>query len=271
MHILQKARCPLYVFDQIQKWSRKTIQKDKHYFEGRLPTRASVLKTLDEQYNSKGYKPTVHSVGMPSGKTIEIVIHDLDSAIFSLLNDPDLMKEENLLLDLDTPWKQLEHDDDEISDLHTGSLYKEGWKLYCRDKSKDVLCAFMFFIDKTHTDVSGNLNVEGVTFTLSIFNQQTRNTTKAMRQIGYISNQKNLRYSSAEQKSGDYHAILKFVLKKVYEHQAEKGGLAYELLLKNVNHTVCLQMPVLVFIGDNEGLDKLCGRYLNKTNVKHLC
>jgi hypothetical protein len=27
----------------------------------------------------------------------------------------------------------------------------------------------------------------------------------------------------------------------------------------------------MVFIGDNEGLDKLCGHYLNKTNVERLC
>jgi hypothetical protein len=90
----------------------------------------------------------------------------------------------------------------------------------------------MYFIDKTFTDVGGNLNIEGVTFTLTIFNQKTRNTTRAMRHIGYLSNQKTLRYASAEEKSRDYHAILAFILTKIYGHQANKGGILFELKLK---------------------------------------
>jgi hypothetical protein len=92
-----------------------------------------------------------------------------------------------------------------------------------------------------------------------------------MRQIGYISNQKNLKYSTPEERSRDYHAILAFILTKIYDHQANKTGLLFEIELKEKNHKITLQMPVMCFMGDNEGLDKLCGRYLNKTNVSRLC
>jgi hypothetical protein len=229
------------------------------------------LNILDERYCVEGYKPTVHNIGLPSGKLIDVVIHDFDAAIFSLLSNPYLMQDENLLLNSDEPWKPLSHPENEIGDIHTGSLFKDGWKLYFRQNSNDVLCALMFFIDKTFTDVGGNLNIEGVTFTLTIFNQKTRNTTRDMRQIGYISNQKLLRYATPEEKSRDYHAILAYILTKIYDHQSSKDGMLFELNLKHKKHKITLQMPVMVFMGDNEGLDKLCGRYLNKTNVARLC
>jgi hypothetical protein len=271
MHLCKQARDPLYMFDGIQKWARDTIRDDPTYFEGPSIKRQNVLNSLNERYCLEGYEPTVHNIGLPSGKLIDVVIHDFDAAIFSLLSDPYLMQEENLLLNLDEPWKPLSHPENEIGDIHTGSLFKDGWKLYCRQNSNDVLCALMFFIDKTFTDVGGNLNIEGVTFTLTIFNQKTRNTTRAMRQIGYISNQKLLRYATPEEKSRDYHAILAFILTKIYDHQSSKDGMLFELDLKQKKHKITLQMPVMVFMGDNEGLDKLCYRYLNKTNVARLC
>ena len=108
------------------------------------------------------------------------------------------MQEQNVLLDLDEPWQPL--DEKRIcGDLHTGSLYRDGWKIYCNNE-KDVLCALLFFIDRTHTDVLNKLPVEAVTMTLSIFNRETRARSKALRNIGYITNQDTIRYKSTEKK-----------------------------------------------------------------------
>ena len=92
-----------------------------------------------------------------------------------MLSDPELTKEKNLLLDLDEPWKPIHQQNEELGDHHTGKLYKNGWEQFCNESERDVLCAFLFFLDKTHTDVQGKLPVEPASFTLSVLNRDTRN------------------------------------------------------------------------------------------------
>ena len=50
----------------------------------------------------------------------------------------------------------------------------------------------------------------------------------------------------------------------------QTGGIAWRLKYKGVVHDVVLKIPVLFIIGDNEGHDKLCGRYLS-SQAERLC
>ena len=50
-----------------------------------------------------------------------------------------------------------------------------------------IICGIILAIDKTHTDAKGKLCLEGVNFTLSIFNTATtRNNYRAWRSLGFI-------------------------------------------------------------------------------------
>ena len=93
------------------------------------------------------------------------------------------MNDDNLLFHSDDPTAPPPEKIPIIGDVHTGSLYSDGWKNYCTSLG-DVLCALIFFIDKTHTDENGNLCLEPVSFTLSIFNRETRNKPNAWRTLG---------------------------------------------------------------------------------------
>ena len=266
LHILQKAKAPLYLHDEIQEWAE----------EGRRTgclkgvKRETVIATLDKYYNMQGLKPKTEKLQLPSGNEINVTTHDFIHSLFSLLTDDYLTQDDNLLLNLDCPSLPTKNSPDKVGDIDTGNLYKLGWTNYCKNP-KDVLCALNFFIDKTHTDVLGKLGVEPVVFTLSIFNQKTRNKVIAWRNLGYIPTLEFFDYNhDTQKKMADYHFILQYILREVYKVQME-GGLNWKFVLKGVAHDVTLKMPVMSFIGDTEGQDKLVGRFANRTKAQKLC
>jgi len=182
------------------------------------------------------------------------------------------MHPSQLLIDPNNPTVNRKPPPGEVGDLDTGLLYKTGWSKYCKLENKDVLCALIFFIDKTHTDVQGKLPVEPVTFTLSIFKRHIRNLNCAWRTLGYIPNQDLIGKSSSPQsKVQDYHAMLEHIFEQIYEAQGT-GGIPWCFDFGSGKHNVVLQVPAMLFLGDTEGQDKLVGRYSNRSaQIARLC
>ena len=95
--MLQKARAPHYLFQDIWKWAQK-VTDTKVEFSG-AGTRASVISELNRHYDLDDTKPTTIPVTLPtSGEVVHITTHDFLAQLHSLLSDPVLMRKENLLL-----------------------------------------------------------------------------------------------------------------------------------------------------------------------------
>jgi hypothetical protein len=92
-----------------------------------------------------------------------------------------------------------------------------------------------------------------------------------MRHIGYVTNQDHIKYLKAEQKIEDYHYILNFIFSNIKKIQESNEGIPYKLRIKNNTYDIIFRTPILTFIGDNEGLDKLCARYSNRVSCKKQC
>ena len=212
-------------------------------------------------------QPRTKSVTLPSSKRVDVVIHDFKNCLFSLLSDKDLMNPANSLLCKTQPWVK-QNITGGYADIDSGVLWSEGWSRYCDSNKKEVLCPILFFIDKTHTDVQGKLSLEPVCFTLGIFNRKTRNKSHAWRTIGYVPNFDLLsKYKGkAEEKIRDYHFVLSTIFEDIYIAQ-KSNGLPCVLFDKKC----ILKVPVLSFLGDTEGHDKLVGRLGSRNKVPTIC
>ena len=60
-------------------------------------------------------------------------------------------------------------------------------------------------------------------------------------------------------------------MEKIKVLQNQEDGIPFDLKLKNQIYNVRLRTPILTFIGDNEGLDKLCAMYSNRIMSKTIC
>ena len=269
LSILHKAKAPLYLYDLLMRWARDA--RDEEYSFNSKP-RKTVLESLYKKFDVQGIRPWTVPVQLTRNQTVKVVVHDFREAVYMLLNDPTLVSDENLIFKGQTPMVAPDPKPDKLDDVDTGAAYISAWKKYCTG-SQDVLCPLIFFIDKTTTDLHGNLTLESVFFTLGIFNRKTRRSPHAWMSLGNVINQSRSEYKkkSSQERLDDYHRVLSVLFTDVKKVQRD-GGLSFEIPYKGSRHSVVLKMPVLFIVGDTEGQDRLACRFSNRSaKVKKLC
>ena len=261
LKILRKAKCPIYLFDMIVDWAKKSHSTYKIDFCSTTINRKSSIDMILKRYDMKQMAPQVKSLFLPGlNQNVKVIIHDFKQCLYSLLMDKELMKEENLL-----SWEEVNK---EIDDINTGSVYKNAKKMYINDPTTERLIPIIFFTDKTHTDIHGRLCLEPVQFTLGIFKRDVRNTARAWRTIGYLTDCNYDKKCSTEAKTQDYHKILEIILAS-YKN-CQKTCIKWKFLHEGRNEYI-LKIPCLFIIGDTEGHDKLCGRMQGRNFIPYLC
>ena len=107
--------------------------------------------------------------------TVSVTVFDFKQ-LLSLLPDKELMNPSNLVLP-NLPGKTPNINNYIISDINNSDWYTCAYNHYndiLGINHNQVICGIIIGIDKTHTDAKGKLCLEGVNFTLSIFNMATR-------------------------------------------------------------------------------------------------
>jgi hypothetical protein len=274
LHILKTCNTPLYMFDKIMEWANKSRWVHKFDF---LPTQISArdkfVGSLKRQFDYNCLEPTTCDILLPgSNSNVNLVLHDFKDCFYSLLSDPQLMDENNLLINPDdifgSPPKKSKHN--MISDVNTGDVWRMAYKQYVQSDQSELLCPIIFFIDKTHTDLVGRLCIEQIRFTLGIFKLHVRNQSSAWRTLGYILDQNQICTLTSENKMQDYQAMTSRILKSLKD--AQSAGIGWNLVLKKTTVRVFFRVPILFIIGDTDGHDKLVGKFGNRTNkVKRIC
>ena len=108
---------------------------------------------------------------------VNIVTHDFLEQLYSLLSDPDLMKDENLLFTDGNSFQAPSKDkpaDYILRDINDGSVYLDAFLHYTKVTGTVILVPIILYIDKTHVDQQGCLFLEPVSFTLGIFKKEIR-------------------------------------------------------------------------------------------------
>ena len=70
-------------------------------------------------------------------------------------------------------------------------------------------------------------------------------------------------------KQQDYHDIMSVILQSFKDCQSK--CLKWIFKHKDKSKEYILKIPVLFIIGDTEGHDKLCGRFMNRQTIPYLC
>ena len=267
--LLDQARAPMKLYDEVIAWVNRCQREYKYNHEETPFLRSSLISQLYTRFDMHGLQPIQKRILLPATQMeIDLVIHDARQALYSLLTDKVLMQDDNLLFDGDTPFGPPPEDTSILGDINTCDRYRECYASMCTGPN-DVLCPLFLFADKTHTTENGNLCMEPVSLTHGLINRATRNKTEAWRPLGYVKNQGVLPKVKSSLKAQDYHFMMDAILESLVKLQ-ETGGIAWRLKYKGVEYDVILKIVVLFVIADNEGHDKLCGRYLSSL-ARRLC
>ena len=105
LRILKRKRVPLCLFDEIMNWANQSVKYKGYQFENPPFTRNSIINTLFTRYDLHGLKPQKRTIQLPSSnREVEVVIHDVRQAIYSILCDPFLNQDHKYYFkDFETP------------------------------------------------------------------------------------------------------------------------------------------------------------------------
>ncbi len=129
-------------------------------------------------FDMKDVFPAPVTVKLSRGKNVTVPVISFKAQLESLLSDPDLMKEENLLqnnFDLKTmrPTKRYKEYGpyDTIDDINNGYLYHQGIKLYCSQEpppgvDRVIPTPLIACRDECNTDKNRALVAETVSITI---------------------------------------------------------------------------------------------------------
>jgi hypothetical protein len=291
LHLLQKSNAPISMYDKVQKWARKSFAINQDVFSWSHMSRKKVLQLVEKKFDAAGWYPQSSTLYLPyANRRITIQTYDFSQAVYSLLTDPVLMREENL--DLATLGDQEDNPlypfpkpamystrtrDFEFKEFTDGELYCIAYDKYCREKNVNSSLLHMPLIiicqlDKTFIDSKGKLTLEPFKISLHIFKEKVRRLDIAWRPLGYISNQANLpKYKLPQDKASDYHSILGLIMKSFKSYQDMYDVFLWDMHIHESIHHIAFKPLFGYIIGDNEGHDKTCGKFLNRMNVQRLC
>ena len=181
LDILIKQRAPLRIYDAIYKWHCNNTHVTTY------KTKKTLLKGLEERYGMEKQRPKVITkMVLPHSKSvIDLVYHDFDQQLKSLLTDPRIEDDDYLFFDND-PFSPPPCEFTTISDINTGLSYRESYDQLVTDPGKQVLLPIIMHMDAAVTGQFDSLPIEALKFTLGIFKATTRDKVYAWRNLGYV-------------------------------------------------------------------------------------
>ena len=89
------------MFDKIMNWASKSFHEYNFQIDSfQVPKRQPFIKLLKKQFDYDCLEPKQCTLDLPGAAVkINLIVHDFQSCLYSILNDKQLMHESHLLYD----------------------------------------------------------------------------------------------------------------------------------------------------------------------------
>eukprot|EP00536_Pseudo-nitzschia_multiseries_P008644 jgi/Psemu1/305843/fgenesh1_kg.222_\ len=213
---------------------------------------------------------------LPDNKPTQVYVRSFKDAIYSLLSDQQLIREENISFpDYSTPLSpdnNLElNPHSVISELHHG--------LCLQSQFPGNSCSYYFYMDGISLDAHRRLTLTPLNMTLDIFTVETRTQPEAWTTIYFHpdpewESTRHSRPATLKEKIQNLHNGLEVVFCSFKAACNRDGGIKWNYLpYANQQWKVKMKFAIAYVIGNTELHDKLCGKYasFNKGVVRMCC
>ena len=167
LNILQNNHVPMILFKQIFDWHLCCLSDvERNNSNSTFSVQRTSARSRETMLNeipkhipkiNCNFKPT-HINWLPDNKFVEICIQNFQDALFSLLTNPMLVKEENAsFLNPCSPFishNLLRNPESPMTELHHGTWWTESWNKLCTSPDK-ILVLVIFHMDGILLDVNG--------------------------------------------------------------------------------------------------------------------
>ena len=222
--------------------------------------RKELVSKLGKVYNLSELKPKLHNVKLHDGGTATVPVFDVKATLLKLLNNPELMRPENIASNYDIFSGKPISPSTKLNEIHTGNAWEPARQFYCGDDPDALAMGLVLFYDKTHSDLFGSLAAAPLLAVPTFLNRECRADESFHSVLGYIPNLAHGKGKnddeSAKDKLQDEHNCLHLItgqLKQIHED----GGIWTEVM----GRRVCVKVWIHIISGDTSGHNNVCGHY----------
>ena len=303
MNLMVQHKMPLEAHKSIFEWAIQSQQRLDFSFATAKPRKRQSIITelcacLGRPTDYHSFHPKIVN-WKPHNKPAQVYVRDFKDALFSLLQNSDLTKDENLSFpDPHVPyvWNNFPPpgEDTALKELHHGKWWVDTWKEKCslpptrmavkNDDVIEILVPIIFYMDGVAIDKQGRLKLTPLNMTLGIFNTSTRKRKDAWETLYFHpdSTVMQISHNCHESEKGDsvrnLHAGLSVALQSFYDTCQLAEGIEWNgLPYGGKKWHVRMKFSIAYVIGDTPQHDQLCGKYSSygpsiKCNCRHcLC
>ena len=291
-HTLLKWRVPLYAFDDLMGWLKRSAFKSDFDPKASQKSYESFIKDLRSTMNANIPTPVtiplewgakkVNSEGIeesqyPSRK-VDVISFDFQKEVINLLDQEFARSSCNLVLNPEPKdWYKpyAIAPDEALNEIMTGSCYQNYIKnVWAKrpDRNNCYVKGIMLYIDGTPCDGSQRFSLEPLLFTFVDFQRKVRNQPEAWGYLGlvpniYLSSKAGKSVAANDPKrsgesSRNFHHMLQTLLKPVLEIQ-DCGIPDFPVRIDDTCKLCTLLLPIFMVCADGLEADKLCIRKIN--------
>ena len=290
--MLEDSRAPVYLFDKIVEWATSCAINKVFDFKQKSVSREDFVEKMRKRQGQENHLPIDEIITLPySRKAVAFSKFDFAEALYTLLSDEALMEQENLLFrgsgtnpivppkvhadengNVDFPPEHV------FDSLISGKVATVAHKELVEVEGRDLDCMVIWYTDKTQLDFRGNMTMEPLRFTISLFNDATRRRVTSWRTLAFIPKEKLYRtggYGSKVEEAKQAFLDYQFLLQKAMESfrdLTKKGGIYWEVKYQNRKLPIVLKLYSGMLQGDTVGHNRAVGHYHTgsmKKNIDH--
>ena len=179
MFMLETWNAPKYAFQQIVEWYEEAQEKNIS-FHGNPVSRDANMKDIrrcvPNDLAAKLLPQTAPVDLLGFDGPVELVRFDMAEMILSLLNNPEVMQSDNLVVNANNPFDNglcYNGADIPIGEPRTAKVYQD-YLTANPPADNDFLFELIFYVDWTHIDINSRFSVCPLIFTSSLFTEKAR-------------------------------------------------------------------------------------------------
>ena len=271
LKLLNDINAPDYAFGQLLQWGCNAMS-DGYRFNPPcgVNRNRNIAGLYDTLHNADKLRPRVQTVVCPPAEPSDVITFDFAPQLLYLLQNPENMTTDNLILDPQHPLKRYDPPDGRLGEACSGTVYRSAYDRLITNPETQLFVPIIQWIDRTSITGNGRFSLKPYMFTPAIFTEAFRRTINAWGYHGFLPKTKVSSAQNTTQRQGDnirrYHAQLAAVL----ESFQTAGPLLRNVQLPlgptgtiSVDIVTC----ILFIVQDMQEGDMLCGRFGPHTSL----
>lgn len=265
LKLLDDINAPDYAFRLIIEWAL-SAKDDGYSFQppGGVTRNANVDILFKSVPNAPLLRPSIQPVRRLDGSSSNVIVFDFVPQLLRLLQNPSVMKPENLAINFNAPLLRYESPGNVLGEALSGSVYRTAYQRFISDPSRQLFVPIIQWIDRTSVTGNDRFSLKPYMFTPAIFTESFRRTFKAWGYHGFLPKSKKSSAQNQTKKQGvnigNYHAELRVVLNTFRSANNRLRNITLPIG-PNGSITVDIVTCILFVIQDMQEGDMLCGRY----------